>query len=735
MSDDEKVDLRAASRQLRNGVRDDVDRFHTAGKGTDGRWRTLGGDISKNAVVFLVCLWAWLLGLRWTAADELRRIREDYAAGLNAYVADLRDIPALVREEYRIWRRRHDDLAVFLKADNLEGLRLAAAQFCLGNLSCSPDHHGPRMPETERIGEALAHANLLGLLTIGSQPGEMEQQDGISIQQRAVVEGWATGDTARQLIGLFEGTRIHVHAVWDWRQQRRAAYNHSFDATRTVGADGSVHVHTGFGFIPGRRTEFISLGREDLTMSLVWITIADPEWGEHDLLWRRLGVDDWANPPELADADRIATTTPIPSPGEIPPRWLRILCRGAMFALIIEVIGRGLSGRTSEVALDRLDRLHAFLHGLRHDEKVPSALLPAAPEAETCPCGQPAVDSGLCMDCIDAPNEVCDRCGYRHMEGGPCPTQPQRHGAGNGQTFQFPDGDEARAIDPPHPDVPSWNYENCPRPGCGGQMVPDGGVEPSYDEGDGTGSVPTHCSINCGTFSGYDWTMSDEDYTDVFGHGFDEVRDEELDGIAAPSGVMVDLDRLTAQAPAGTESVDVELPEIGEIPAEPGPQATLACPGGGTVRRGQRGWYVPGHGETQIPWTNALEVWGPGEDNRNRPFVVVSDPSGRYRPGTRLGYPEQPPVGSQFETGAVEGPFTWTRHPDGWSIDGTSSWRLSWPAVVKSYGIAEGLPIRTLRWGRLTRPPAFVMPDVPEIPNLEVKEFGCPPQMGTDRRR
>jgi hypothetical protein len=256
-------------------------------------------------------------------------------------------------------------------------------------------------------------------------------------------------------------------------------------------------------------------------------------------------------------------------------------------------------------------------------------------------------------------------------------------------------------------------------------MVPDGGVEPSYDEGDGTGSVPTHCSINCGTFSGYDWTMSDEDYTDVFGHGFDEVRDEELDGIAAPSGVMVDLDRLTAQAPAGTESVDVELPEIGEIPAEPGPQATLACPGGGTVRRGQRGWYVPGHGETQIPWTNALEVWGPGEDNRNRPFVVVSDPSGRYKPGMRLGYPEQPPVGSQFETGAVEGPFTWTRHPDGWSIDGTSSWRLSWPAVVKSYGIAEASRFARCGGAVWTRPPAFVMPDVPEIPNLEVKEFGC----------
>jgi hypothetical protein len=40
---------------------------------------------------------------------------------------------------------------------------------------------------------------------------------------------------------------------------------------------------------------------------------------------------------------------------------------------------------------------------------------------ETCPCGSPAVDSGLCADCIDVPNPQCDYCGYVHMEGGPCP--------------------------------------------------------------------------------------------------------------------------------------------------------------------------------------------------------------------------------------------------------------------------------------------------------------------------
>lgn len=37
-----------------------------------------------------------------------------------------------------------------------------------------------------------------------------------------------------------------------------------------------------------------------------------------------------------------------------------------------------------------------------------------------CPCGAPAVDCGLCVNCIDVPNPVCGQCGYRHMEG-KCP--------------------------------------------------------------------------------------------------------------------------------------------------------------------------------------------------------------------------------------------------------------------------------------------------------------------------
>jgi hypothetical protein len=42
----------------------------------------------------------------------------------------------------------------------------------------------------------------------------------------------------------------------------------------------------------------------------------------------------------------------------------------------------------------------------------------------TCSCGQDAVDSGLCVDHINPPDEVdlcTEGCGTRHWVGGPCP--------------------------------------------------------------------------------------------------------------------------------------------------------------------------------------------------------------------------------------------------------------------------------------------------------------------------
>jgi hypothetical protein len=44
---------------------------------------------------------------------------------------------------------------------------------------------------------------------------------------------------------------------------------------------------------------------------------------------------------------------------------------------------------------------------------------------EKCPCGERAVDSGLCADCLDPPNPICPNCGNRHMQpypGGRCPS-------------------------------------------------------------------------------------------------------------------------------------------------------------------------------------------------------------------------------------------------------------------------------------------------------------------------
>lgn len=55
---------------------------------------------------------------------------------------------------------------------------------------------------------------------------------------------------------------------------------------------------------------------------------------------------------------------------------------------------------------------------------APAGIVLVAATQDTCSCGAPAVDSGLCAECIEVPNEVHEPCGYRHMQpypGGTCP--------------------------------------------------------------------------------------------------------------------------------------------------------------------------------------------------------------------------------------------------------------------------------------------------------------------------
>jgi hypothetical protein len=175
------------------------------------------------------------------------------------------------------------------EATSLAELGELSAQFCEGKLQETPDHCGPRDPETVAIAAPLAHANRQGFVTTGSQPGCSDPR----WEQRAAVDGWAAPATVKRLRGLIAGTRLcmQVVATRPWR----SSYKNVVNVSRSHTPNGVVE-YTHFGFIPGRYTPFIDLGRRDLTKGACHVTIYDPEWGDESLLWDRLGEPDWDNP-------------------------------------------------------------------------------------------------------------------------------------------------------------------------------------------------------------------------------------------------------------------------------------------------------------------------------------------------------------------------------------------------------------------------------------------------------
>lgn len=224
------------------------------------------------------------------------------------------DIPAeQVESLWQRWTQRLAESSLWRGAKTFADLCELSAQFCEGKLSRTPDHGGPRCEETERIAEPLAHANRKGFLTIGSQPGEdaplyYEGELRGFGQQRAAVEGWAHPDTAERLQRLFAGTRIQVRV--SQRRKWRADYSQVTNVSRYVPSEGDVREETHFGFVPAETTHFIDLGRQDLTSGAAYVTLIDPEWGDHDLLWRRLSAPDWDNPPPPDEDQPMPTNIP-----------------------------------------------------------------------------------------------------------------------------------------------------------------------------------------------------------------------------------------------------------------------------------------------------------------------------------------------------------------------------------------------------------------------------------------
>lgn len=147
-------------------------------------------------------------------------------------------------------------------------------------------------------------------------------------------------ETAAQLEALVRGTRLRIQA--SQRRSWRGDYSRAFLVSRYVRADGSVLEETHFGFVPGRRTAFTDFGRGDLTDGALYVTIHDPEWGDHSLLWDRLAQPDWNNPtPPPAAHPAPATTSPTRTTTTTP--------RGDTVSTSIEQVKALIAGAISDI--------------------------------------------------------------------------------------------------------------------------------------------------------------------------------------------------------------------------------------------------------------------------------------------------------------------------------------------------------------------------------------------------
>lgn len=192
--------------------------------------------------------------------------------------------------DYRILRAERGLWAQARTFPEIGGL---TARWLEGGMSHHPGYCGQPDKETTEILKPLIHANVRGFVTIGSQPGvdPVRGYDGHLWHQRAAVDGFINYGTLMVLRQLTEGTRLIVE-VHPTTRKRRNDYSHIHPVTGYV--DGSWN-GTHFGCVLSRREIEFEFGEThpDGVWSLIMadqVTIVDPWWGDHSLLWEVLGA-------------------------------------------------------------------------------------------------------------------------------------------------------------------------------------------------------------------------------------------------------------------------------------------------------------------------------------------------------------------------------------------------------------------------------------------------------------
>lgn len=197
-----------------------------------------------------------------------------------------------VVDELRESRLRRRHLALWEQAETFEDLCRLTARFVRGELAATPNYHARRDEETVEIAEVLAHVNQRGLLTFASQPGGegLGCCDGSVWSQRAAVQGFASGATLDRLGLLVEGTTLELHHR---RADLRFLAREVDHSTAWVVSLVDDRPACSIGSTLNRRAvefEWLALAGHlvETLVRMHQVTIIDPVYGPHTLLWERL---------------------------------------------------------------------------------------------------------------------------------------------------------------------------------------------------------------------------------------------------------------------------------------------------------------------------------------------------------------------------------------------------------------------------------------------------------------
>ncbi|MBV9922035.1 MAG: hypothetical protein JOY78_14440 [Pseudonocardia sp.] len=392
-------------------------------------------------------------------------------------------------ETWHQWRQRRAEQRQWANVNDFAGLRELTARWCLGELSWSGvGQPAPRDPETVPIGEALAAINRAGLLTTFSEPAWVSP-DG-STGQHAQVWGFATPETEEHLRHLLAGTRLQMTSEMypkDLGLEIFGVTNHLYDQI------------------------------SEMPQIRVW----DPQRRPSDLLWRRLSAPDWENPPALTDEDR-APADAVPSDAEVDR------LDDEMEAAFHE---RDLLELGDDAAADVAEERAAYLHNL-----YSAACRAQQAESERrrdINVARYARDDYVIpmITTSEGWERVLETARQRQAAGDPMAEFFVRQAERNIKVWRARELNAAAQAPMGPWSAAAQRSETDPWPNChhcGAPMHAGPRLYVSYDEGDGSAMVDTHCPT-CQIESYYAWAMSDEEYEREFGHPFGEIPEGDDD--------------------------------------------------------------------------------------------------------------------------------------------------------------------------------------------------------------